>query len=111
MERDVGTSDIFRREQRKERCTFCRSLNACPAALLAVDQAEDTDDPHAGLARRFHRGDGGAASGTDVVDNNDGGASGKKTLDQATGAMRLLGFPDEKSVNEVNARIRWPKAL
>src|ERR1019366_166733 len=50
------------------------ALDVEAAALLAIDQAEDPGDVHAGIASGFDGGDGGDAGGADAVDADEGGA-------------------------------------
>ena len=73
------------------------------AALLAVDEAEDGGDVHAGFAGSFDGGDGGAAGGADVVDDDDVGARFEEAFDFAAGAVGLFGFADEEAVDEGGA--------
>ena len=75
-------------------------LDAEAAALLAVDEGEDADDLHAGVAGGLERGDGGAAGGANVVDDDDRGAGLEEAFDTASGAVGLFGFADEEAVQE-----------
>jgi len=70
------------------------------AALFTVDQAEHPDDVHAGFLRGFDGGDGGAAGGADIVDDDDVGSQLVKAFEAAAGAVGLFGLADEEAVDE-----------
>lgn len=71
------------------------------AALFAVDKAEHPDDIHPGFLRGFNGGDGRAAGGANVIDDDDVGADLMKAFDAASGAVSLFGLADEESVHEM----------
>src|SRR5260370_22663297 len=70
------------------------------AALLAVDEAEDSGDVHSCFAGGFDGGDGGASGGADVVEDDDVGSGFEEAFDAAAGAVGLFGFADEEAVDE-----------
>ena len=78
------------------------ALDVEAAALLAIDQAEDADDGHAGVAHGLDGGDGGAAGGAYVVDDDDMRAGLQEAFDAAARAVCLLRLPHEETVDE-----RW----
>lgn len=100
VEKLVGGADIVGGEEGEEGDTGGGFFDAGAAALLAIDEAEDAGDEHAGFAGGFDGGDGGAAGGADVVDDDDGGAGLGEAFDAAGGAVVFFGFADEEAVEE-----------
>ena len=74
IEGDVGGADVGGGEDGVEGGVGGGGFYVLAAALLAVYEAEDSDDVHAGLAGGFDGCDGGPAGGADVVDDDYVGA-------------------------------------
>ena len=102
----VGAADVAGGEDAVERGDFPRrnlgegAFDVVAAALLAIDQAEDSGDDHAGVARGFDGGDGGSAGGADVVDDDHGRAGLKEAFDAAAGAVVFFLLAHQETVDE-----------
>ena len=70
------------------------------SALLAVYEAEDADDLHAGFFSGFNGLNGAAARGADVVYDDDLGAGLQEAFKPAAGAVGFFGFADEEAMDE-----------
>lgn len=101
MEMDVGGADMGGGEEGEKGDAVGDGFDADPAALFAVDEAEDAGDVHAGVAGGFDGGDRGSAGGADVVKDDDRGAGLEEAFDAAACAVGLFGFADEESVEEL----------
>ena len=97
---EVSGADLSGGEDRDEGCAVADGFDVGPTALLAVDEAEDSGDDHAGFAGGFDGGDGGASSGADIVDDDDLGAGFEEAFDFAASAVGLFCFADEEAVDE-----------
>jgi hypothetical protein len=97
---DVGGADIVGGEDGEKGNSVGGRFDVDTATLLAVDEAENSRDVHAGSTGGFNGRDGGAASGADVVDDDDVGSELEEAFDAPAGAMGLLGFADEEAMDE-----------
>ena len=107
----MSGANVARGEDADERRSGGSGFDVGAAALLAVDQAEDSYDDHAGLARGFDGGDGGASGGADIIDDDDRRFLFEEAFDFAAGAVGLLGFADEEALEEFRCRVGWVQAL
>ena len=73
--------------------------------FFALDDADDGGDGHACFAGGFDCGDGGGAGGADVIDDDDAGTFFAEAFDAAAGAVGLLCFAYQESVEQRAARI------
>src|ERR1700744_5429110 len=87
---DVSGTDLGGCEDSDEGCAVADGFDVGPTALLAVDEAENSGDDHAGFAGGFDGGDGGASSGADIVDDDDLGARFEEAFDFAASAVGLF---------------------
>jgi len=69
-------------------------------SFFALDNADDGGYGHACFASGFNGVDGGGAGGANVVDNDDANAGTAEPFNAAAGAVSLLGFANEKAVEE-----------
>lgn len=97
---DVSCADVGGGEDGKEGDAGDGGFDVCSAALFAVDEAEDSGDVHAGLAGGFDGGDGAAAGGADVVDDDDVGSGLEEAFDLAACAVVFFCLADEEAVDE-----------
>ncbi len=97
---DVGGADIGGGEDGDEGHAVRGGFDGGATALFAIDEAKDSGDVHSGFAGCFDCGDGGAAGGADVVDDDDLGVGFQEAFDLAAGAVGLFGFADEEAVDE-----------
>jgi hypothetical protein len=96
----VGGADVGGGEDGVEGDAGDSGLDVGAAALFAVDQAEDSGYVHAGFAGGFDGGDGTAAGGADVVDDDHVRSQFVEAFEAAASAVRFLCFANEEAVDE-----------
>ena len=96
----MGGANFGCGEDREEGGAVAGGLDLFAASLFAVDEAEDSGDVHTSFACGFDGGDGGAAGGADVVDDDYVGSWFEEAFDLSSGAVGLFGFADEEAVDE-----------
>jgi len=96
-------ADVVGGEEGEERRAASGRLDGEAAVgFLTFDDANDSDDDHAGFARGLDGRDGGAACGADVVDDDDARAGLQEAFDAAGSAVGLLRLADKEAVDEVS---------
>ena len=79
------------------RCTFD---GGTAVGFLALHDADDGDNFHAGLVCGLDGVDGRGAGGADVVHDHDARAFPAESFDATTGAVGLFGFADKKAMQQ-----------
>src|ERR1700761_435498 len=94
-------ADVICGEETQEGCAVGRCFDRRPAFCFgALHQADDPDDAHLRGVSSFDGGDGRAAGGADIVDDEHRGILLRKAFDLSTRAVRLLRLADKKTMNE-----------
>ena len=105
LQGEVGGSDVGCSEDREEGNAGDCGFDCGSASLFAIYEADDSGDMHSGFTGGLDCGDGGAAGGADVVDDDDVCTGREEAFDFASGAVSFFGFADEESLDESRGEI------